>query len=85
MAALCFVNDHVLVTPERAAFLRQRLKMLFAERQAAQEAIERIAAGAPRSKLGKFDLSFEHVVDAEPSRETRFAQSSEEARCEGLL
>jgi hypothetical protein len=52
---------HVLVTPKRAAFLHQRLKKKLAARQAAQEAVDRIVAGAPRSSFGKFTLSFDEV------------------------
>ena len=51
-----------LVTPERAAVLRERLKEKFAELRAAQEIIERIAAGAPRSSFGEFALLFEEIA-----------------------
>jgi hypothetical protein len=53
---------HVLVTPERYAVLLERMKKLLAKRQAATDAIERIAAGAPRSSFGNFTKSFEEVV-----------------------
>jgi hypothetical protein len=52
---------HVLVTPERAAFLRERLKKLFAERQAAQETVDSIATGGPRSSFGPFERSFDEI------------------------
>jgi hypothetical protein len=53
---------HVLVAPERAAFLRERIKKLLAERQAGKEAVERIVAGEPRSSFGEFTLSFEEIM-----------------------
>jgi hypothetical protein len=52
---------HVLVTPKRAAFLRERVRKLLAERFAGKEAVERIVAGAPRSSFGKFARSFEEI------------------------
>ncbi len=57
---------HVLVTPERAAFLRQRLKEKLAERRAAKAAFASVCARLatePRSSFGKeFALSFEEVI-----------------------
>jgi hypothetical protein len=52
---------NTLVMPERAAVLRERLKKLFAERQAAKKVIDRIAAGEPRESFGAFTLSFEDI------------------------
>lgn len=54
--------NNKLVTKERYEQLKARLKEKFAERQAAQEMIERIAAGAPRSSFGEFTLSVEEIV-----------------------
>ncbi|QGM97702.1 hypothetical protein [Methylocystis parvus] len=55
---------NVLVTPERAAFLRQRLKEKFAELQAAKAnfsaVCERLGT-EPRSKFGEFAQSFEEI------------------------
>lgn len=56
---------HVLVTPERAAFLRQRLKEKFAEREAAKANFAATCARLatePRSSFGEFALSFEEVA-----------------------
>jgi hypothetical protein len=63
--AYAAMMTHVLVTPERAAFLRERLKKLLAERWAAKEGFaamcEKIAT-EPRSSFGKsFVLSFDDV------------------------
>lgn len=56
---------HVLVTPERAAILCERLKKKFAERQAAKVAFAVMCATIatePRSSFGKnFALSFDDV------------------------
>lgn len=55
----------MIVTPERAAFLRQRLKEKFAELQAAKADFPaRCArlATEPRASFGKFAPSFEEVT-----------------------
>lgn len=57
--------NHILVTPERAAFLRQRLKEKFAELQAAKADFPAVCARLatePRSSFGDFTPSFEEVV-----------------------
>lgn len=55
----------VLVTPERAAVLRERLKEKFAERQAAKADFavmcDRLAT-EPRWSFGDFTLSFEEIL-----------------------
>ncbi len=55
---------HVLVTPERAAFLRERLKKLLAERQVAKANFAATCARLatePRSSFGEFALPFEEI------------------------
>lgn len=64
---------HVLVTPERAAVVRERLKKLFAERQAAKADFAAVCARLatePRSTFGEFAPSFEEIeADLERSDE----------------
>jgi hypothetical protein len=52
---------NVIFTAEQFAEACARFKKKLATRQAAKEAVERIAAGAPRSSFGKFVLSFEEI------------------------
>jgi len=63
--AYALAMTNVFVSPERAAFLRERLKKLLAERQAAKanfaSICERLASES-RSSFGKFASSFEEVV-----------------------
>jgi uncharacterized protein YoaH (UPF0181 family) len=53
---------NAIFTHEQNAAAVERLKKKLAARQAAKEAVERIAAGVPRSSFGKFALSFEEIV-----------------------
>lgn len=65
--AYAAIMTNVIFTSEQYAAACARLKKKLAARQAAQEAVERIAAGAPRSSFGKFTSSFEEIVsDFEP-------------------
>ncbi len=45
---------YVLVTPERAAVVRERLKEMLAERRAAEEAVERIIADKDKLSFDEF-------------------------------
>jgi len=65
LAAYTLAMTHVLVTPERAAFLRQRLKEKFAELQAAKADFAVVCARIAterRSEFGEFGPSFEEVT-----------------------
>lgn len=67
---MSYGSSNTVVTPERAAVLRERLKKLFAARQASRKIIDRIAAGEPRESFGAFKISFEDI-ETPPSRTDR--------------
>ncbi len=76
VARMAYPRDmtHVLVTPERAAFLRQRLKEKFAELHAAKadfSVVCEMLAMEPRSSFGDFAPSFEEVAPDLESLETK--------------
>jgi hypothetical protein len=54
-------SSNTIVTEEAYKAARERLKRLFADRQAAKKIIDRIAAGEPRQSFGRFQLSFEDI------------------------
>lgn len=51
VSAPAYGANNKVVTPARAAVLRERLKEILAERQAAKEAVDRIIAEASNDKL----------------------------------
>ncbi len=74
---------HVLITPERAACLRQRLKKLLAERQAAKADFAAVCARLatePRSSFGEFEMSFEAIEGRTLSPD--FTETAERFRAE---